>query len=323
MPPRALQGNQVSGFLWQRRARKLRALNSGESAGVKPFSYYIGWCVLAAAITQLPMMVGGILAFPYSQKIGLLLLGLSTPVVALLLAGGLGLIWQRSFGFYCVYAATFFGGIGGLKVSYLPFVQGLLKIGPHTEDVFLGLNLLIVGLLAWEHFIRLWELAPGREQAHRLVLTVVLALGLCSVGFGRAMINHERGEAVSIGAVPFAGPLLASLKLDGSVRFVAVHTKLQNGITLSFSGKISEASLADFAQANSLKAVDTPEAQAKMLPQTRRWRLKPEQFPVEFAPSDEWRFGRLKDAPKSLFQIVRKKSDGSFTAELFGVISPP
>jgi hypothetical protein len=72
----------------------------------------IGWCVLAAGIGQVALIVAGLLTAPALPKLGLLLLILGLPSGLLLFLGGLGLIYRQFAGYYCVYLATFFARIG-------------------------------------------------------------------------------------------------------------------------------------------------------------------------------------------------------------------
>ena len=100
--------------------------------------------------------------------VGKFLLLLSVPLGLILIIGGIGLILHKYFGYYCIYLATFFGGFGGLKVSYIPFIQRWIKIGPATEDLFLALNLILVAILVWEHWNRVFDLEPFRRNIHRV-----------------------------------------------------------------------------------------------------------------------------------------------------------
>jgi len=119
-------------------------MNLTREKGAIPAGTIIGWCVLAAGITQIPGIVAGIMAMQILPRAGFLLLLLTLPSGLLLFLGGLGLIWRQFAGYYCVYLATFFGGIGGFKSSYIPFLKRFVNIGPATEDLFLCLNLMLV-----------------------------------------------------------------------------------------------------------------------------------------------------------------------------------
>ena len=55
----------------------------------------IGWCVLAAGIGQVPIIVAGLLTARTLPKFGLLLLLLGLPSGLLLFLGGLGLIYRQ------------------------------------------------------------------------------------------------------------------------------------------------------------------------------------------------------------------------------------
>src|SRR2546426_6397061 len=123
-----------------------------------------GWCVLAAGIGQVPIIVAGLLTARVLPQAGLLLLILGLPSGLLLFLGGLGLIYRQFAGYYCVYLATFFAGIGGFKSPYVPFIKRFINFGPATEDLFLGINLLLVGVLAFVHWSRLRNLELSRQK---------------------------------------------------------------------------------------------------------------------------------------------------------------
>src|SRR5436190_16119005 len=58
----------------------------------------IGWCVLAAGIGQVPIIVAGLLTARVLPQAGLLLLLLGLPSGLLLFLGGLGLIYRQFAG---------------------------------------------------------------------------------------------------------------------------------------------------------------------------------------------------------------------------------
>jgi hypothetical protein len=65
--------------------------NPGISAGAM-----IGWCVLAADIGQVPIILAGLRTASFLPKVGLHLLLFGLPSGLLLFLGGLGLIWRPS-----------------------------------------------------------------------------------------------------------------------------------------------------------------------------------------------------------------------------------
>lgn len=282
--------------------------------------YWIGWCVLAAAITQAPLVLLGAIGAGNSSQVGLALLLTVLPSFLMLLFGGFGLIRRQFYGYWCTYLAAFFGGIGGLRISFVPFIQRWLNLGPHTGDLFLALNLIIIAVLAWEHFLRLSELELPRQRIHRVVMACILLLGLGSVAFGRAMESHARGEVQTAAEIPVAGRALASLKSNGPVHFVSVRTKLADGLDLVFSGKSSEEAIRGLAQALNLKLLEKPEAYAKILPRTRKWNLDQNKFPTQFAPPDLIFIGRIDGNGRAILQLAWRQSDSRFTGELIGTI---
>jgi hypothetical protein len=288
---------------------------SGSDAG-----YWIGWCILAAALTQLRGVVAAFVAMQYSRSLGNSLLLLLAPTVLMLILAGVGLIMRKFFGYWCAYLATFFGGFGGLKVSFVPFIQRYVNLGPQTGDFFLALNLIIIGILVWEHFLRLNELEPARRTLHRITMSLVLVAGLGSVAFGRAMEDHNNGTVANPGALPVVGGYFQTLASKGPVRFVSVHAKLLHGIDLVFSGEATEESVRAFAAEHALKPLEKPEAYQKILPRTRRWKLKENEFPTKFAPPDLLFVGRPRSGEQAVMQIAWRKSDSRFTVEMLGTV---
>jgi len=288
--------------------------STGISAGA-----VIGWCVLAAGIGQVPIIAAGLLTAHALPRVGLLLLLLGLPSGLLLFLGGLGLIWRQFAGYYCVYLATFFAGIGGFKAPYIPFIKRFVNFGPATEDLFLALNLLLVGILAFEHWDRLRTLELSRQKIHRTWLVILMALGVCSVSIGRCMIQRESGEKTAAAELPVVGAALSGFETSGKLAYVSVETRVPSGITSVFSGTSTETAVLAFAEAHHLKRMDDPIAQRKFLPQARAWKMNETVFPSKFAPDDWYYVGRLKTMPKVVIEIVYRKADGKFTAQIFGV----
>lgn len=282
--------------------------------------YWVGWCVLFAAITQLPLIVVGVMGARLASGVGAALLFTFLPGFLMLVAGAVGLLRRQFYGYWCTYLATFFGAIGGLRTSFIPFIQRWLNIGPHTGDLFLAINLVIVGVLAWEHYLRLHELEFPRQRLHRIAMICIFVLGLGVVAFGRSMEVYRNGEAPTASAIPVAGPHLASLKTEGPVNFVSVQNKLMNGIDLVYSGKATEENIRRFVETENLKPLDKPAAYAKILPRSRKWNLSQEKYPTKFAPPDLLFIGRVESGGKAVIQLAWRKSDGRFTGEIVGSI---
>jgi len=279
----------------------------------------IGWCVLAAGIGQVPIIVVGLLAARVLPQAGLLLLILGLPSGLLLFLGGLGLIYRQFAGYYCVYLATFFAGIGGFKSPYIPFLKRFVNFGPATEDLFLALNLFLVAILAFEHWGRVRDLELSRQKTHRTWLIALMALGLCSVSIGRAMIHREKGEKTTAAELPVVGAALSEFQTSGKLAYVSVETRFPRGITSVFSGTSTEPAVLALAEAHHLKRMDDPVAHKKFLPQVRAWKLNDTVFPSKFSPDDWYYVGRLKTMRKVVIEIVYRKADGKFTAQIFGV----
>jgi hypothetical protein len=68
--------------------------------------------------------------------------------------------------------------------------------------------------------------------------------------------------------------------------------------------------------------MDAPEAQKKFLPQVRAWNMNETMFPTKFSPDDFYYVGRLKTMHKVVIELVYRRADGRFTAQIFGVTGP-
>ena len=280
----------------------------------------IGWYVVATGLAQLPAVTAGLLLARIAPRGAVGLLVLVLPSAILLILGGIGLRLRRFFGYYCVYAATFFGGIGGFKQSLIPLARRYVHFGPETEDVFMLLNLVVVAILVWEHWKRTIELQPATRRTHRFAITSLVSLGLVSVVAGRSMIHRERGQKDAASELPAVGASFAGFTTSGKLSYVSVEAKVPRGISLVFSGVSSEADIQGLANTHRLTKMDDPEAHKKFLPQVKGWRLKEELFPTRFAQDDLWYVGRLKEMRRVSLQLVYRKSDGRFTAQVFGVL---
>jgi hypothetical protein len=280
----------------------------------------IGWCILGAAISQLPLAIVAIKTMGSMPGFARALLFLSIPTFLMLTLAGVGLIMRKSFGYWCAYLATFFGGIGGFKISYVPFLHRFVDLGPDTGRFFLFLNLILVAILVWEHLGRLEDLEWERRKVHRLALGLVLLAGVAAVSFGFAAESIRKGSAASSAQLPVIGSYFKSLPANGPVQYIIVHSRFLHSVDAAITGQASEQGIRAFADNLQLKLVDKPEAYAKILPRSRRWKLDKKGFPTNFAPPDLIFVGRPKTGEKAVIQIVWRKSDSRFTAEMLGSI---
>ena len=75
----------------------------------------------------------------------------------------------------------------------------------------------------------------------------------------------------------------------------------------------------NLAQAHRLSKMEEERAHQKFLPQAKAWRLDEKVFPTRFSDSDLYYTGRLKEMAQVTLQVVYRKSDGRFTAQVFGI----
>lgn len=288
--------------------------SNGAQAGVM-----IGWFVLATAITKIPGIVTGTFLNEITPGIGGKLIWMNAPVAILLMLGAIGLILRKHFGYYCVYIATFFGAIGGLKSPYLPFINRYVNIGPATDDLFLVLNLLIVGVLAWEHWGRITELNPEAHQKNQVALAALFIVGMITIGVGRSMVHWEFGQLKSASEMPLLGSEISALETTGALHYALFHAKHNSSLLLVTSGKTSEAGVQKMVDQYHLTKIEKPEGQKKFCPLTRKWKLNKDKYWLEYKPTDLFYVGRMKK--KGVFEIVFNKAEGRFTAEFLGSLA--
>ena len=65
--------------------------------------------------------------------------------------------------------------------------------------------------------------------------------------------------------------------------------------------------------------MDDLRAHKKFLPQVRAWNMNETVFPSKFSSDDWYYVGRLKTMPKVVIELVYRRGDGRFTAQIFGV----
>lgn len=287
----------------------------------------IGWCILFASLTPLvtAAILVGTLGSGMQSGGSLLLLTLPTPV--LMLVAGVGLVMRKSFGYWSAYLATFFGGIGGLKIPFLPLLQTYVKLGPETGLLFLVLNLFIVALLAWEHWGRLNKIEWKQRKRRRFGLILLLIAGTGSVTFGVMMEPIKKGVVLETSQLPVVSGYFEQLSPKAVsekgqvVHYVVVHNQLHHSVEAVVSGGAEEDAIRSLAQHHGLKSVEKPEAFRKILPLAKRWKLD-ERFTRDFAPPDLLFVGRPRDGSKAVIQIAWRQRDQRFTAEMFGSIIP-
>jgi hypothetical protein len=284
----------------------------------KPLSYYLGYCICIAGGAKLMSLLLISRAASPLPALQSMLFGLVVPSALCALLGGLGLMWGRMFGYYLVYASLFFSALGG-RVSFVPLLDIIVRIPLHTEDIVLAANIIIVLVLAWEHWHEIeLELDPPKEKLLRLSLIASLLLAFAAQTYTRSGIHKQHGTASSITELPLIGQSLAPLETKGPIEFYSVHLRA-GFLTLVTSGATTEHAIEALADKHNLKPMK-PETQRKFLPQVRQWRLDPARFPTDF-PADSLRYvGRFADHPKLILEICYRKSDNRFTAQVMGAL---
>jgi hypothetical protein len=281
--------------------------------------YHLGWLILLSVIVQIPVVIAGIKIVNILPKVGWIMLGFTLPPALLLLIGGVGLVRRKMFGYYFVYAAILFAGIGGLKVAIIPELKMLLKGGFYSDDLSLLANLAVLGVLVGYQLRRV-DKNTLAGRGHIAGICVLLFLGAISLGAGRALVDKEKGTTPRIDSIPYVGSALASFKVTEPVQYYLVYTRMQRGATCVVSGKATDEAVSVWAAENKLVTIPI-EKRPKFLLQPKFWRLNAERFPTQFAHEDPCFIGRVKGHPRLTVQIGFRKSDQRFTAQLFGFVA--
>jgi hypothetical protein len=298
-------------------------MDSGERFSAGAVGNIIGWCILAAAITPLTVVFFAVRGLGATSAMGGSLLILFVPTILMMALAGVGLIMRKPFGYWCAYLATFFGGIGGLKTPFVPFIQRFVNLGPATGHFFLVLNLIMIAILAWEHWTLIEAEGGERRKARRLGLLSILFAGAVSVTVGLTVESIHKREVSAPEELPAVGPYFAQLETTKSnlVRCVIVHNKLFHSVDGVITGTASEDAVKKFAEYHGLIQVEKPEVYGRILSKTRRWKLNEKGYPSDFSPPDLAFIGRPRNGDKALMQIAWRKSDSKFTAEMMGSVS--
>jgi len=283
----------------------------------------IGWCILGAALGPLTVAFITARALGGGSPVGANLLLSILPTLLMMVLAGVGLIMRKPFGYWSAYLATFFGGIGGLKTPFVPFVQRYVNFGPSTGQFFLVLNLILIAILAWEHWTKIEAEGGERRNVRRWTLAGMLLAGTISVSIGLVSEKIYKQEVSSAGTLPAIGPYFAQLDTakNTAVRSVIVHNKLFHSVDGVISGTTSEEALRKFAEYHGLRAMERSEVYRRILPKTRKWKLNEKGFETEFSPPDLVFMGRPKSGDKAVLQIAWKKDNSKFTAEIIGSIT--
>lgn len=276
---------------------------------------FLGWCLLSAAILQIPgMIAGGMLA---GMGMSSLLFFMSWGLMLLLSSSALGLLFVARIGFYLLYVATFLSFVGP-RGNFVPFVARILPAGPEKELYLMLFNLAFVAIAMFCH----WSLARDNEESSRkrtnALLATVAILIIPGFIYWKAGNLTARGEAPNAAAVPFIGDQLATLQTTSPIAYRSHElTRLRSG-TIVLSGSTTETNLAAFAAAHDLKLMTNVAARVKFLPVLKTWKLDPETFPLINGENDRCYIGRLPKDSKLIFQICHRPATGQFTAMAMG-----
>lgn len=215
-----------------------------------------GWMLLFSTLEVMHLLILGAYV-PADRLAGLALLSL--PTIVLSGVGAICLTMGKEIGAFAIYAAFALMGLGFMNIVYLPFAPKLVKLGLRTADVMLAINFLIVGGLAWLHWLMLrWS--PSRSVAwQRGVIVALLAIAAGGHFLQRSSLTYVNGTVASLeglGVRHELGKRLAPLASQTPIEQMGVL--LPRGAQLLFSGKTSETNATTFATEHGLELMDLP-----------------------------------------------------------------
>jgi hypothetical protein len=275
--------------------------------------------IILSVIVQIPIIVAAIKVMGILPRLGWVMLAFTLPPAVLLLVGGLGLARDRIFGYYFIYLAILFSGVGGLKVAIIPELKMILKGGFYADDISLLTNLALLALLVYFHLRRL-DKTSLTGRGHMAAICCLLFVGALSVGIGRSLVDKERGRAERVGDIPYVQLALPNLKVTDRIAYYAVYNRLQKGLSAVVSGKTTEDAVLELAAEHNLIAVP-PEKRHKLLPQAKQWKLSSSDFPTRFDAEDHCFMGRVKGHPRLTVQVGFRRANQRFTVQLFGFVA--
>lgn len=296
------------------------ALSTPQGRDHAPIAHWVGWFMLGAGISQLVPLVAGMRLLEVSAKVSSIFFALAGPTFILLTGGAVGLILRQPWAYYCAYLAYIFLGFRLGRLVEIPFQDRVFRMSLAAEDVYLVLNLLVIVLLAWEHWNRLWDTLPRRRNIERVAMLVLVLIGLATSGYARSLISKGTGQVASASQLPAVGPSVGSLETTSPFYFQYRFDRRQGSLMFLGSSTATESGVRQFADAHGLKEMADPAAHRKFLPLARTWGVDPQKIPRAFASEDLYFVGRLTNAPKMTVQLVQRRSDGRFTAQFFGAL---
>lgn len=262
-----------------------------------------------------------------SPKAAATLALLTVPFWCLAVAGAVGLILKRTWGFYLVYAyivVSLYGiGIPFLAgFSFLPLLEKIVHLGPLQPYLHLAFNFTVALALSWAHRC----LSPADawlRQPQRVMIVAVVGGLLLAGGLWRQRFHHLNQPLASVAELPVVGGVFAGFETRGPVEACIMEHPGANGLIAVFAGVAEREQVERLAERLQLTHIDREEGWRKMLPVLRSWRLNESRFPREFGADALHFSGRIPGQRKLQFQLCWRPADQRFCGQLFGIVGHP
>lgn len=288
----------------------------------KYFTNLVGWLVLGASFAQIPLFVAGTTF--WTLGLSGYLLAVSWASFALGTATGIALIQRARIGYYLLYVTALISLLGlGPRISFVPFSNRFLPVGPESEYYQMALNVIVILLVVWCHWNVAVEAEPGRVKKERGLALGFIVLFAAGLIFWKTGIRTEKGQVAHLSETPLVGKYLMPLESAQPVSFRSLEFLRQQNGTVVFNGSATEKNLREFAVANDLKLMTNLQARVKFLSIVKAWKLNPEQFPIFNGDNDLCYIGRVPKGSRLVLQICMHPSDGRFTAMAMGSPTTP
>lgn len=288
------------------------------------FARAVGWLILAAATTKTSALIAPFILLPVSTKAATSLALMTLPFWCLAVAGALGLILKRTWGFYLVYAyiAVSLYGIGIpflAGFSFFPLLEQVVHLGPLQPYLHLAFNLTVALALLWAHH----RLSSADAWLHRpqwVMAVGAIGVVLLAGGLWRQRFHYLNQPLPTVTELPVIGHLFAGFETRGPVEVCFMEHPAANGLIAVFSGMAEGEQIKHLAVRLQLTSIEREEGWKKMLPVLKSWRLSETRFPRGFGSDALHYSGRIPGQRKLQFQLCWRPADQRFCGQFFGIV---
>ncbi|MCW5551887.1 MAG: hypothetical protein KIS67_06925 [Verrucomicrobiae bacterium] len=187
-----------------------------------------GWLILAAAATKTSAILAPFILWSASPKAAITLAMMMVPFWCLAVAGAVGLILKRTWGFYLVYgnvAVSLYGiGVPFLAgFSFFPLLEKVVHLGPLQPYLHFAFNFTVALALVWAHR----NLSSDDAWLHRpqwVMAALVTGALLLAGGLWRQRFHYSNQPLVSASELPVVGSFSPALRPADRWKFVSWST---------------------------------------------------------------------------------------------------